>query len=147
MASHLPVGIDSVVAYRACWRIGAVAVALHPAAGSRDLKQALAQAGPAVAITARELPPVPGVDPVGLDELTAAVSDTTTHRDGEPAAGDDAVVMFTSGSTGRPRGVVHTHGGLGYKVPNCRRLTALPARTVPWCRPRWPTSPGSCTAC
>ena len=116
VASHLPVGIDSVVAYRACWRIGAVAVALHPAAGSRDLKQALAQAGPAVAITARELPPVPSVDPVGLDELTAAVSDTTTHRDGEPAAGDDAVVMFTSGSTGRPRGVVHTHGGLGYKV-------------------------------
>lgn len=116
VAFRLPVGVDSVVAYRACWRIGAVAVALHPAAGSHDLKQALAQAGPAVAIAARELPPVPGVNAVGLDELTAPVSDTTIRRDSEPAADDDAVVMFTSGSTGRPRGVVHTHGSLGHKV-------------------------------
>ena len=128
VAFHLPAGVDSVVAYRACWRIGAVAVALHPAAGSHDLKQALALAGPAVTITARELSPVSGSDPVGLDELTAAVSDITTHRESEPADapcsaraaaaadGADAVVMFTSGTTGRPRGVVHTHGSLGYKV-------------------------------
>ena len=117
VAFHLPVGVDSVVAYRACWRIGAVAVALHPAAGSHDLKQALAQATPAVAITTGERLQAPGVDAMGLDELTAAVSDTTARRSGEPAASSaDAVVMFTSGSTGRPRGVVHTHGSLGYKV-------------------------------
>ncbi len=115
VAFRLPVGVDSVVAYRACWRIGVVAVALHPAAGSHDLEQALAQAGPAVAIAARELPPVPGVKPLVLDEFTAEVNDATTRREREPADAD-AAIMFTSGSTGRPRGVVHSHGSLAYKI-------------------------------
>ncbi|MXZ53154.1 MAG: AMP-binding protein, partial [Acidimicrobiaceae bacterium] len=34
VAFRLPVGVDSVVASRAFWRIGAVAVALHTAAGA-----------------------------------------------------------------------------------------------------------------
>ena len=117
VAFRLPTGVDSVVAYRACWRIGAVAVALHPAAGPHQLGRALEQARPAVTIADPGFPPVPGVHPVAMDELTSEAGDPAARPPAGAADGDaDAVVMFTSGSTGAPRGVVHTHGSLAYKV-------------------------------
>ncbi len=117
VAFRLPVGVDAVVAYRACWRIGAVAVALHPAAGSHQLTGALEQARPVVTIADPDFPPVPGVHPHTLDDLTADAGGTAAHPAGTAAAADaDAVIMFTSGSTGAPRGVIHTHGSLAYKI-------------------------------
>ena len=128
VAFHLPVGVDSVVAYRACWRIGAVAVALHPAAGSHQMAEALDQARPELMIAEPGSPPISTVPAVTMDRLGAAAG-AAAHPAGADAAPSgpwsesttadaraDAVIMFTSGSTGRPRGVVHTHGSLAYKV-------------------------------
>ncbi len=71
VAFRLPVGIDSVVVYRACWRIGAVAVALHPAAGSHDLGRALAQARPVVTIANPDFPQLGSLQPATVDDLMA----------------------------------------------------------------------------
>ena len=135
VAFRLPTGIDSVVAYRACWRIGAVAVALHPAAGPHQLSGALGQARPAVTIADPGFPPVPGIQPVAMGDLTSGASGTAAHPPAEMIADDDdAVVMFTSGSTGTPRGVIHTHRSLAYKIgqlTEAHGLTAADCALVP----------------
>ena len=116
VAFRLPVGVGAVVAYRACWRSGATAVALHPAAGSQQLARALEQARPVITIADSDFPPVDGIHPVAIDDLSLEPSVTAALPAAAIDDGADAVVMFTSGSTGAPRGVVHTHASLAYKV-------------------------------
>ena len=111
VAFQLPIGTDALVLYRACWRSGAVAVALHPAAGTAQLHRALDQCGPALTIASETMALHAFSGTLCPDELTG----------GAPAPvrvtpDDDAVVLFTSGSSGTPKGVVHTHRGLVYKT-------------------------------
>ena len=63
VAFQLPVGVEAVALYRACWRLGAVAAALHPRAGPAQLVAAIEALDPAVRVAgpgspAAELPGV-----------------------------------------------------------------------------------------
>jgi cyclohexanecarboxylate-CoA ligase len=93
-----PNRLETVVAYRACWRVGAVAAPVHHLAGTADADRMLA-----------------GLDasPLDLDALPAG----DPVAPGSLAQDDDAaVVLFTSGSSGAPKGVLHTQRGLAYKA-------------------------------
>lgn len=103
---RLPIGPEAVVAYRACWRLGAVAVAVHHRAGDRALAAAT-ESAPAVVLD--------GVDALGA--VGAEGSDPVLAGSGPtPAGHETALVLLTSGSTGPPGSVPHTHAGLAYKV-------------------------------
>jgi acyl-CoA synthetase (AMP-forming)/AMP-acid ligase II len=114
---------QAVLLYRACWRLGAVAVPVHHGMGTADAATALAQVEPRVVLT--EPGDVDGL--VGLGTLV-----TPAHSAARPA--DLAVALFTSGSTGAPKAVLHTQRGLAYKAQLMRdvhRLTNEDAVLMP----------------
>ena len=112
VAFQLPVGVEAVVLYRACWRLGAVAAALHPRAGSAQLVPTLEALDPVVRVAG---PGSPAADLPGVLDVSCLRGGAEVPP-GSVASSDDALVMFTSGSSGVPKGVIHTHGGLLYKV-------------------------------
>ncbi len=103
-----PNSVEAVVLYRACWRVGAVAVPVHHQAGPADVDVIVEETAPRLFVR-DELPEGDPVPP----EVSRA----------DPA--DAAVVLFTSGSSGRPKGVIHTHRALTYKARLMARVHGL----------------------
>jgi cyclohexanecarboxylate-CoA ligase len=120
VAWQLPNGLVPALLYRACWRIGAVAVPILHTFGPQERTAALGQLEPKVVV---EVEAASVSDPEAL----------LTRFDGAPlGAGklrvlgsDVAVVLFTSGSTGTPKGVLHTHRALSWKAGLMARVHGL----------------------
>src|SRR5437588_766121 len=105
---------QAVLLYRACWRLGAVAVPVHHGMGTAEAAVALAQVEPRVTLT----------EPGDVDGLVGLAPPVAAARSaGRPA--DLAVALFTSGSTGIPKAVLHTQRGLAYKAQLMRDVHGL----------------------
>lgn len=115
---QLPNWHDAVILYRACWRVGAVAVPLHNRAGPREVGSLVDRIGPSMLIAAGESaaasrPEAVLIDgPGGLGTLVARGTVDCTAGAGE----DPAVVLFTAGTSGEPKGVIHSGQALAYKA-------------------------------
>jgi cyclohexanecarboxylate-CoA ligase len=102
VAFQLDNSIEAIVLYRACWRLGAVAVALHHRFGIAERESLVRQVDAALTITS-------------ADDV-AALTRGEGYEPIDARPDDDAVVLFTAGSTGKPKGVRHTHSSLAYKT-------------------------------
>jgi cyclohexanecarboxylate-CoA ligase len=103
-----PNSLEAVLLYRACWRVGAVAIPVHHQAGQADIDVIVEETAPRLFVGDE----LPDGDPVPFEASRA-----------QPA--DAAVVLFTSGSSGRPKGVIHTHRALTYKAALMARVHGL----------------------
>jgi cyclohexanecarboxylate-CoA ligase len=119
VAWQLPNCTEALLLYRACWRLGAVAVPVHHQLGAAETAVLVDMVDPRVALSRPGLPlhdrPGSRTARGGEAGWEAMVASAPVHRG--PARGSDlAVALFTSGSTGEPKAVLHTHRGLSYKA-------------------------------
>ncbi len=120
VAWQLPNWQEAVLLFRACWRLGAVAVPLHHLAGEAEVSVLLEQVAPRVVLAAHDLPAaeVPGALAVRgpSDRFTGLLDDGRPVMSSAAHPADLAVALFTSGSTGAPKAALHTQRGLAYKA-------------------------------
>ncbi|WP_433686436.1 amino acid adenylation domain-containing protein [Micromonospora carbonacea] len=135
VALALPRTADAITAILAVLKAGAAYLPLDPAYPPARVAAMLADARPALLVTAAGAGvAADGVDRVLVDDpaLGALAGGNLTDADrARPArAQHPAYVIYTSGSTGRPKGVVVTHRNLVNLFRSHRDQLHLPARVT-----------------
>jgi len=106
---------ESLLLFRACWRLGAIAAPVHHQAAAAEVERMLRQVDPVLTL--------------GRDDVRGTRFETLGR--GQPVVessatpSDPAVALFTSGSTGEPKAAIHTQQGLAYKATTMARAHGL----------------------
>lgn len=112
MSSNRP---EFVVALRAIWGLGAVAVLISPAWKAAEVAHVLALTMPSHAVGDHEVLAAQ-MPMLHLDEpITPGL-----RRFNAPDPGSDALFVFSSGTTGLPKAVRHTHRGFAAAIDHWR---------------------------
>ena len=115
----LPNGIDAVVAIQATLRAGAAIMPINPTAKHDRVADLLSRSGASLLLCDAERGEEAGKAVVDAGDVPLVTDIDELASDGEAprdrlSESDLAALMHTSGSTGGPKGVMHSHGGLGF---------------------------------
>lgn len=149
----LPNGPEYIIAYFACWSLGAVAGPVNSLLKAQELSFVIGNSEAKALLASSEFLPL--IEEIRSDlttlqsvvnfedELNATRHYFATNPSGTPPSdeteiepNDEAIIIYTSGTTGRPKGCLLTHGNLianarqisdwlGF-TPNDRLLTIMP---------------------
>lgn len=121
----LPNSAEYVIAYFACWTVGAVAGPVNSllkpeevewVVGNSESRLILVNSTFNECLKANSGPPVLVFD--DADAATAEAGDEFESIDS--SADDEAIIIYTSGTTGKPKGCLLSHGNL---LANARQIT------------------------
>lgn len=124
----LPNSAEYIVAYFACWRLGALAGPVNSLLKDEEIDWIIRNSEARLVVTTSEwverLPERIWSDETGfvrfdnVDEAAGDFSDTLEPVD--LSLDDEAIIIYTSGTTGKPKGCLLTHGNL---IANARQIT------------------------
>jgi long-chain acyl-CoA synthetase len=128
----LPNSAEYLIAYFACFKLGALAGPVNSLLKSQEMAYVIAHSEaravlvhseflPKIEEVRTELPALRSV--IEFDDERAATKDFADDAELPPAGiekDDEAIIIYTSGTTGKPKGCLLTHGNL---LANARQIT------------------------
>lgn len=122
----LPNSVEYVVAYFACWQLGALAGPINSLLKSEEIAYVISNSEAKALLVSSEFLPV--IDSI-RDELPTLIrfdneAEATREHTSDPRSADidldhEAIIIYTSGTTGKPKGCLLTHGNV---IANARQI-------------------------
>ena len=128
----LPNSVEYVIAYFACWQLGALAGPINSLLKAQEIAYVISNSEARALLVNSEFLPVLKSAQKDLPALQAIINfdneseatrgySSNPERAAEVDLDHEAIIIYTSGTTGKPKGCLLTHGNV---IANARQITS-----------------------